>query len=106
MPAKRLKTKPTENSKRTPRAKTSSSTSSRLSGELKLKNFEKRDVEIVIENPVPGKPISASDDGQLTSDPTKLELLAREGKIRWTVKLKPDESKTLEYKYERYVPSN
>ncbi len=77
-----------------------------LSGELKLKNFEKRDVEIVIENPVPGKPISASDDGQLTSDPTKLQLLEREGKIRWRLKLKPDESKTVEYKYERYVPSN
>ncbi len=77
-----------------------------LEGVLKLRNFEKRDAEIVVTNSVPGKPISASDDGTLTADPTKLRLLDREGSIRWSFKLKPGESKELKYKYERYVPSN
>jgi hypothetical protein len=77
-----------------------------LEGELKLRNFEKREVEIVITNAVPGKPISASDDGTLTADPTKLRLLDREGSLRWTLKLKPGDTKELKYKYERYVPSN
>ena len=35
-----------------------------------------------------------------------LRLLERTGTIRWDVQLKPDESKTLTYTYERYVPSN
>jgi hypothetical protein len=76
-----------------------------LEGELKLKNFEKREVEIAITNHVPGKPISASDGGVLATDSTKLQLLEREGNIRWDVKLKPGDSKTIQYKYERYVPS-
>ncbi len=77
-----------------------------LDGELKLRNFEKREVEIVITNAVPGKPISASDDGAQTADPTKLQLLERQGTIRWTLKLKPGDTKLLKYKYERYVPSS
>lgn len=77
-----------------------------LDGELRLKNFEKTPVEIVIVVSVPGSPTSASDDGIRSSDPTKLKLLEREGTIRWTVKLKPDETKTMKYRYERYVPSN
>jgi hypothetical protein len=76
-----------------------------LEGELKLKNFEKRNVEIAIANHVPGKPISASDGGVLASDSTKLLLLEREGTVRWNVTLKPGETKTIQYKYERYVPS-
>jgi hypothetical protein len=77
-----------------------------LDGELKLKNFEKREAEIVIDNLVPGRPVSASDDATLRADPTKLKLLEREGTIRWSLKLKPGETKELKYKYERYVPSN
>lgn len=76
-----------------------------LEGQLKLKSFEPSPVEIVIVNSVPGKPVSASDDGQLVTDSTKLELLEREGSITWTVKLQPGESRVLKYKYERYVPS-
>ncbi len=77
-----------------------------LEGTLKLRNFEKREVEIVISTSVPGKPVSASDEGTLSADPNKLRLQEREGMIRWNAKLKPGDSKELNYKYERYVPSN
>jgi len=77
-----------------------------IEGELRLKNFEATAVEVVITAPVPGKPIEASDEGQKSADPSKLQLLDRAGIIRWTVKLKPQESKVLKYKYERYVPSS
>jgi len=76
-----------------------------LSGELKFKNFEKHDADIVVELPVPGKPIEASDDGQLATDPKRLKLLERAGVSSWTFKLKPKETKTLSYCYERFVPT-
>ena len=71
-----------------------------------LRNYEKRTVEIVITNPIPGKPITADSKGAISVDPTKLKLLERAGSIQWTVKLEPGEEKTLTYQYERYVPSN
>jgi hypothetical protein len=77
-----------------------------LEGKLKLRNFEKRAVEIVISNPIPGKPIEADQNGEISEDPTKLQLLERSGSIRWNVKLEPGEEKTLTYQYERYVKSN
>jgi hypothetical protein len=77
-----------------------------LGGELKIRNFEKREIEILVTNTMPGKPILASDDGQLSADPNKLQLLERSGTVRWTLKLKPGESKNLKYSYERYVPSS
>jgi len=76
-----------------------------LEGALALHNYEKRPVEIVIHNPVPGKPLSAEHGGAISVDSTKLKLLEREGSIRWTVELAPGEEKTLTYRYERYVPS-
>ncbi|HEX4141956.1 MAG TPA: hypothetical protein VHY91_00260 [Pirellulales bacterium] len=77
-----------------------------LQGELRLKNFEPSEVDLVIAVPVPGKPIGASDDGHLSADPNKLQLLERSGTIRWTLKLKPGESQTLKFKYDRYVPAS
>jgi hypothetical protein len=77
-----------------------------LEGKLKLRNFEKRAVDLVITNPIPGKPLTADRSGELSVDSTKLRLLEREGQIRWHVKLEPNEEKTLTYQYERYVPSN
>ncbi|MGQ0637300.1 MAG: hypothetical protein ACT4QC_22050 [Planctomycetaceae bacterium] len=77
-----------------------------LSGELQLRNFEKTAAEIVIVVSVPGKPFEASDEGQKSADPAKLQLLDRAGTIRWKISLKPGESKVLRYKYERYVPSS
>jgi hypothetical protein len=76
-----------------------------LEGELKLRNFEKAAITVIVTLPVPGKPLSASDDGAITVDTAKLQLLERTGSFRWTVKLDPSQTKTLTYKYERYVPS-
>lgn len=76
-----------------------------LTGEVKLRNFEKEPVEIVITAPMTGKPIEASDDGSLAIDSTKLKLLERQGTVTWTITLKSGESKTLTYTYERYIPS-
>jgi len=77
-----------------------------LEGKLTLRNYEKRAVKIVIDNPIPGKPLSAAQNGALSANPDKLRLLEREGAVRWTLELQPGEEKTLTYEYERYVPSN
>jgi hypothetical protein len=77
-----------------------------LEGKLKLRNFEKTEVQIVIHNPIPGKPLSADQGGTISVDPSKLRLLEREGSIRWQVKLAAGAESTLTYQYERYVPSN
>ncbi len=76
-----------------------------LEGTLQLRNFEKRLVDVIISVPVPGKPISASDEGAVQADPTKLKLTERAGTVRWQVTLEPGERKTFTYRYERYVPS-
>lgn len=76
-----------------------------LEGVLKLHNFEKKTVDIIIAVSVPGKPLVASDDGLVQADPTKLKLTERRGSVRWKIKLEPGENRTLTYKYERYVPS-
>jgi hypothetical protein len=76
-----------------------------IEGKLKLRNFEKEAVDIIIEVSAPGMPISASDDGAIQADPTRLTLTERAGTVRWQIKLKKDQSRTLTYKYERYVSS-
>jgi hypothetical protein len=76
-----------------------------LEGKLQLRNYEKRAVEIVINNPISGKPTMAENGGVIAVDSTKLVLLERAGTISWTIKLEPGEEKTLKYKYEKYVPS-
>ena len=76
-----------------------------LQGGLKIRNFERDTVDIVVTVPVPGKPIEASDGGAFASDPTKLQLTKRAGTCSWRLKLEPGETKTLTYKYERYVTS-
>ena len=77
-----------------------------LKGELKVRNFEPRPVEMVISVRVPGKPLQASEGGATSVDPSKLSLREREGLVRWRLTLKSGESKTLSYQYERYVTSN
>jgi hypothetical protein len=77
-----------------------------LKGELKLRNFEPRPVEIEVNVRVTGRPLSASDDGLTAINPEKLSLKEREGTVRWRLTLKSGESRTLTYQYERYVPSN
>jgi len=77
-----------------------------LKGRLRLRNFEPRPVEVIVNVRVPGKLTSASDGGETAIDPTKLALREREGTARWRVTLQSGESRTLEYQYERYVASN
>lgn len=77
-----------------------------LDGEVRLRNFEKKPSHLIINVKVPGRPVEVSDNGSKTSDPTKLELLNREGSLRWDLRLNPGETKVLRYKYERYVRSN
>lgn len=76
-----------------------------LDGELKVRNFEKSEVTLVINAKVPGKPLTASDGGTLRSDPTKLQLLERSGTIEWRLRVAPGATRNVTYKYERYVPS-
>ena len=76
-----------------------------LEGRLTLRNYEKRPVRIVIDNPIPGKPIDAGEDGRTSIDSTKLKLLERAGSVSWTVDIEPGKDKTLTYRYDRYVPS-
>jgi hypothetical protein len=76
-----------------------------LEGELKLRNFEKTPVTVVIHAPVAGKPLEASDNGEITVDTAKLQLLERAGSIRWELQIEPGATRIVSYKYERYVPS-
>jgi hypothetical protein len=50
-------------------------------------------------------PLTASDDGSIQADPNKLKLTERAGTIRWEIELKKNQTRTLKYKYERYVES-
>ena len=76
-----------------------------IQGKLQVKNFEKRPATVIITAPIPGKPTEASDDGKITIDTTKLQLMEQNGSIRWKITLEPGASKTLTYVYEKYVPS-
>ena len=76
-----------------------------LDGELKVRNFEKQAIDVVIDLPVPGRPLAASDGGVLTVNTTNLQLLERSGSIRWTIQVPAGEMRSVTYRYERYVPS-
>ncbi len=77
-----------------------------LQGEIKLRNFEKTPVDIVVTTTVPGKPAPATDDGVILQDHTKLELTDRKSTITWQITLEPAETKTITYKYDQYVSSD
>ena len=74
-----------------------------LDGEIKLRNFEKKAVDIVVTTVVPGRPISAGENGVIRQDHTKLKLTERSGTITWRVNLEAGEERSLAYKYEKYV---
>ncbi len=76
-----------------------------LQGELKIRSYEKTPITVVLTAPIRGKPLSASDDGVITVNTAQLQLLERSGSIRWKLKIEPGETKTVTYRYERYVPS-
>ncbi|MFA6134792.1 MAG: hypothetical protein WC869_12320 [Phycisphaerae bacterium] len=78
----------------------------KLDGRLMLKNFEKRPITVIITLPVSGKPLEASDGGEITVDTQKLRLEDRAGSIQWKTTIESGQSKTLTYSYERYVPSH
>jgi len=76
-----------------------------IAGRLKVRNYEKKTVDVIIEPGITGKPTDASDRGSIWLDTTKLKLLERQGRIRWQVSLEPGETREFTYTYERYVPS-
>jgi hypothetical protein len=76
-----------------------------LEGELKMRNFEKTAITVIVTAPVAGKPLSASHDGIVSLKTTKLQLLERAGTVQWKLSLEPGETKAVTYRYERYVPS-
>jgi hypothetical protein len=78
----------------------------RLGGEIVLRNFDKSDVHLVIDYPVPGKPIEASNAGAVETGTDNLALTERAGRIKWDLNMKPGETVTLTYAYERYVRTN
>jgi hypothetical protein len=76
-----------------------------VEGTLKVRNFEAKPVDVVIEPAITGRPIKASDGGDIWVDTTKLKLLERAGRIRWRMTLEPGQTREVTYTYERYVPS-
>ncbi len=76
-----------------------------ISGEIELRNFDKEEVRLQIEYPITGKPTSAGAGGRVRVGTDSLQLTERRGTIEWDLRLKPGESVTLPYSYERYVPS-
>jgi len=77
-----------------------------LDGTVTVRNYEKRSVTVVITAPIEGKPLTADGDGKISTYTDKLRLLERRGSVEWVITIEPNETKTLKYTYERYVPSN
>lgn len=77
-----------------------------VGGHLKIKSYERSPVQIRVRKTVFGKPIFASENGVLTVDSEKLRLLERSGTIEWNLTLDPGVEYDLEYRFERFVPSN
>ena len=77
-----------------------------VEGTILLRNFEKKPCTIAITAPVPGKPVTASENGTHSLDTKELRLKERKGSIAWNITLASNEAKTITYRYERYVPSN
>jgi hypothetical protein len=77
-----------------------------IAGTIRLKNFEEQPAEILITAPIEGRPSEADHEGVIRIDATRLRLVERAGVIRWRLTLQPGEATELNYRYERYVPSN
>ncbi len=78
----------------------------KLKGEIILRNFDKEEVRLQVSYPVQGKPTEATGDGKVQVGTEALQLTERRGTIDWDLRMKPGESITLGYSYERYVPSS
>ncbi len=77
----------------------------KLRGTIKVRNFEKRAIKVVVTQSVPGKPIEASAKGKIRIDTQNLRLLERRGRIEWLLEIKPGQTREVTYVYERYVAS-
>ena len=76
-----------------------------LEGELKLRNYDKKNVDVTIELKIIGEPVSTSDDAEIALNTDNLKLMERTASATWHVTLKPGDTKTFNYSYKRYVPS-
>jgi len=74
-----------------------------IEGTLRVRNYGERPIELTVERAVPGRPRSASHDGQLQQDTGRLGLLELQGTVRWELTVAPGEQRELTYRYERYV---
>ena len=54
---------------------------------------------------VTGNPKEASNEGTYALSTKELRLMHRKGTVRWELEVKAQETSTLTYSYERYVPS-
>jgi hypothetical protein len=77
-----------------------------IAGSIRIKSFEKQAVELVVELPLPGRPLEADQEGEIRVDASRLRLVERAGSVRWQRTLRPEEELLLKYRYERFVPSN
>jgi hypothetical protein len=76
-----------------------------LRGTIKVRNFEKRKIKVVVTQTVAGKPTEATEKGKIIINTQKLQLQKREGRIVWTIEVEPGKTNEMTYVYERYVPS-
>lgn len=76
-----------------------------VEGTLTLVNHEGHAAEVRIQHHVAGMPLSASDGANTYAVNPGAMLTERRGSLSWTVTVPPGERKSLNYRYERYVPS-
>lgn len=76
-----------------------------IEGTLTLRNFQDQAIKVDVSRAVPGRVLSASNDGKASQDVNELRLTQRRGAVSWELELKPGEKQTLTYRYERFVGS-
>lgn len=77
-----------------------------VAGTIRLRNFHKQPIDMVITRSVTGRPLQADHEGEILTDAEKLRLVERSGSISWKIQIDPGQETVLNYQYERYVPSN
>lgn len=76
-----------------------------LEGELKLQSFEKKTVEVLVTATIPGTPTQLDEDAVSAMNPDKLVMTEKEAAVTWRFEMEPNERKTIQYQYERFVRS-
>jgi len=77
-----------------------------LRGTIRLKSFAKQVTALTISAPIRGKPKKSIPEAKVHMNADQLRLVELSSSLNWQVVLKPGEELTLEYEYDRYVPSN